>query len=67
MSLYFILREPCTWKVNFAVFGQGMLAYTSVNSAGYFAQSGQWIFLVMFIVILTLAIANAIWITKDYH
>lgn len=67
ISIYFILKEPCGWKVNFAVFGQGMLAYTAVNSAGYFAQSGQWIFIIMFLIILTLAITNVVWITKDYH
>ena len=33
----------------------GMVIYAMVNSAGYFAQSGDWIFVVMFGVLLTLA------------
>ncbi len=67
ISIYFLLKEPCRWKVNFAIFGQGMLGYTAVNSSGYFGQSGQWGFLIMFLIILILSIANVVWITKDYH
>ncbi len=33
----------------------GMVIYAMVNSAGYFAQSGDWIFVVMFGVLLVLA------------
>lgn len=42
------------------IFGQGMLGYTSVNSAGYFAQSGQWPFLIMFGVLLVISIINTV-------
>jgi hypothetical protein len=41
-----------------AVFAQGMLAYTVVNSAGYFAQSGDWSFVVFFAVLLFFSIDN---------
>ena len=33
----------------------GMVIYAMVNSAGYFAQSGDWVFVVMFGVLLALA------------
>ena len=33
----------------------GMVVYAMVNSAGYFAQSGDWIFVVMFGLLLALA------------
>ncbi len=33
----------------------GMVVYAMVNSAGYFAQSGDWIFVIMFGVLLALA------------
>ena len=42
------------------LYGQGMLGYTVINSAGYFAQSGQWLFLAMFAVFLAISIFNAV-------
>ncbi|MCF7832011.1 MAG: hypothetical protein K9N05_00345 [Candidatus Marinimicrobia bacterium] len=42
------------------LYGQGMLGYTVINSAGYFAQSGQWLFLAMFAVLLLISIYNAV-------
>lgn len=36
--------------------GIGMLLYTSIVSAGYFAQRGEWAFLGMFAVIVVLAL-----------
>jgi len=42
------------------LYGQGMLGYTVINSAGYFAQSGQWVFLGMFAVLLGISIFNTI-------
>jgi len=33
----------------------GMVVYAMVNSAGYFAQSGDWVFVVMFGVLLAMA------------
>lgn len=47
------------------LYGQGMLGYTVVNSAGYFAQSGQWIFLAMFAVLLAISIYNAVQLYKQ--
>ena len=42
------------------LYGQGMLGYTVINSAGYFAQSGQWFFLGMFGVLLAISVYNAV-------
>ena len=42
------------------LYGQGMLGYTVINSAGYFAQSGQWLFLAIFAVLLAISIFNAV-------
>lgn len=47
------------------LYGQGMLGYTVVNSAGYFAQSGQWLFLGMFTVLLGISIYNAVLLLKQ--
>ncbi len=46
------------------LYGQGMLGYTVVNSAGYFAQSGQWVFLLMFACVLAVSIANTVLIGR---
>jgi hypothetical protein len=40
------------------VYAQGMLGYTAVNSAGYFVQSGQWIFLGMFFLVVVVSVNN---------
>lgn len=44
MSVYFLLKKPSRWKVNFAIFGQGMLGYTAVNSSGFLANPGSGFF-----------------------
>jgi hypothetical protein len=41
-----------------ALLALGMLVYTSINSAGYFAQRGQWLVVMMFGGILILAFAS---------
>lgn len=47
------------------LYGQGMLGYTVVNSAGYFAQSGEWPFVGMFAILLGISIYNAIVLYKQ--
>lgn len=48
------------WAAKLGLFGLGMLAYTVIVSPGYFAQRGEWPFVVMFAVLLVLtAIALA--------
>jgi len=47
------------------LYGQGMLGYTVINSAGYFAQSGQWLFLGMFALLLAVSIINSVQLFKQ--
>jgi hypothetical protein len=47
------------------LYGQGMLGYTVINSAGYFAQSGDWLFLGMFALILAVSIINSVQLFKQ--
>ena len=47
-----------TWGVPTYLVATGMLLYTAIVSPGYFAQKGQWGWLVMFGVIILLALVN---------
>lgn len=47
------------WAKTVTLLGLGMVIYSSVNSSGYFSQSGQWAFTGMFAVLLVLAAAAA--------
>jgi len=49
-----LLRRKARNARTAATFALGMLAYTSIVSPGYFAQFGQWPFVVMFAVLLVL-------------
>lgn len=52
----FGLLRRMTWAPKgYLVFG-GKLLYSVIVSPGYFAQQGQWIFLVMFALLLILAL-----------
>jgi hypothetical protein len=44
------------WSVSLYLVASGMLFYTAIVSPGYFAQKGQWGWLVMFGIILALGI-----------
>jgi hypothetical protein len=50
------LLKKTGWARTTTLLGLGMVIYSSINSAGYFAQSGQWVFVVMFAVLIVLAI-----------
>jgi hypothetical protein len=47
-----------TWGISTYLVSMGMLFYTVIVSPGYFAQKGQWAYVVMFAVILVLAITS---------
>ena len=47
------------------LYGQGMLGYTVINSAGYFAQNGDWPLVGMFAILLGVSIFNAIQLFKQ--
>jgi len=61
---FVLLRRPGNAGRHVAVFAQGMLAYTVVNSSGYFAQKEEWPFLLMFGLILFFAILNTFLILR---
>ena len=46
-----------SWSIPLYLIASGMLFYTAIVSPGYFAQRGQWGWLVMFAVIMILDIA----------
>lgn len=46
------------WAITVYLIAMGMLFYTVIVSPGYFAQKGQWTFVVMFAVILVLAVTS---------
>jgi len=47
-----------TWSVPLYLIASGMLVYTAIVSPGYFAQRGQWGWLVMFGFIIILDILS---------
>jgi hypothetical protein len=49
-----------SWVVPLYSIGTGMLLYTAIVSPGYFAQRGQWIWLVIFAIIIILALWSSI-------
>lgn len=55
-----LFNQP--WATNCYLVAIGMLFYTVIVSPGYFAQKGQWGYVVMFAVILLLAIASLFFI-----
>jgi len=59
-----LLRNPSQTIKYISVFVQGMLAYTVINSSGYFAQSGDWAFLLMFTALLIFAVVNSLIIIR---
>ncbi|MBN2406048.1 MAG: hypothetical protein JXE06_10765 [Coriobacteriia bacterium] len=50
------LLKRCLWGRSLALVAYGLLVYTMIVSPGYFAQSGDWPFVVMFVVLLTMAV-----------
>jgi hypothetical protein len=54
----FALFLNLDWAVSAYLIAIGMLFYTVVVSPGYFAQKGQWGYVVMFAVILILGMVN---------
>jgi len=47
-----------TWSIPLYLVASGMLFYTAIVSPGYFAQRGQWGWLVMFGIIIVLDIIS---------
>ena len=58
------LLKKWTWARGWFLAAVGMVIYSEIVSPGYFAQQGQWIFVVMFAVLLAGAILAAIQVAK---
>ena len=52
------LLRRAAWSVSAYLLFAGMLIYSVIVSPGYFAQQGQWIFVMMFAILLALALAS---------
>jgi hypothetical protein len=50
------------WGLSAYLIATGMLLYTVIVSPGYFAQKGQWGYVVMFGVIMLLALASLVFL-----
>ena len=48
------------WGKHILLIALGMAIYSEVNSPGYFAQSGQWALVVMFVVLILGTAASAV-------
>jgi len=46
------------WGVQVHIVSVGMLFYTAIVSPGYFAQKGQWRWLVMFAILIVLGVTS---------
>ena len=55
ISGVFILIE-ISWAPYLFTFAMGLVIYAVINSAGYYAQKKQWIFVLMFGTILTASV-----------
>lgn len=60
-----ILRRAA-WSASAFLLFAGMLTYSIIVSPGYFAQQGQWIFVVMFALLLALALASVFTVAQRY-
>ena len=54
------LLTQTDWCRNLFFIAMGMLFYTAIVSPGYFAQKGQWGWLVMFSVILIMGVVSTL-------
>lgn len=58
-----LMRKPWARTVFFV--SAGMLLYTAIVSPGYFAQQGQWGFLVMFAAVLALTVGAVLAVARS--
>ncbi len=60
----FALLRRLSWGASVYMIGAGMLVYSLIVSPGYFAQQGQWVFVVMFGILLVLALVGIRQVTQ---
>jgi hypothetical protein len=58
-----LISQP--WGPALYLVATGMLIYTVIVSPGYFAQKGQWIWVLIFAVLLVLATASALIVARS--
>jgi hypothetical protein len=54
------------WALPVYILAMGMLFYTVIVSPGYFAQKGQWVWVVIFAIFLILAILSTVTVWNNY-
>lgn len=54
-----------TWAPNLFLVSTGMLIYTAIVSPGYFAQKGQWIWILIFGVIITISVFSIFLVSSN--
>jgi hypothetical protein len=59
------LLRRAAWSRSAYFLSTGMLAYSAIVSPGYFAQQGQWIFVLMFAVLLALALYSVFLLVRQ--
>jgi hypothetical protein len=59
------LLRRSAWAPSAFLLFSGMLAYSAVVSPGYFAQQGQWGFVIMFASLLALALASVLAVARQ--
>jgi len=52
------LLATMTWAPDLFLVSTGMLIYTAIVSPGYFAQKGQWVWVLIFSVIITISVVS---------
>jgi hypothetical protein len=57
--------KSISWSKQVLLLGLGMVIYSEIVSPGYFAQLGQWPFVVMFALLLSGAIVGARQLLRD--
>jgi hypothetical protein len=61
----FGLFKKYSWAKTGFLISTGMVIYSEIVSPGYFAQQGQWIFVIMFAVLLAGAVIAAIQVIRS--
>ena len=57
--------KSISWSKQVLLLGLGMVTYSEIVSPGYFAQLGQWLFVVMFAILLFGAVWSGISLSKE--
>lgn len=58
------LFKKQSWSKGWFLAAVGMVLYSEIVSPGYFAQKGQWIFVLMFMALLAGAVVSAFQVNK---